>query len=407
MTGICKIYAKLLVCAAFIVSGISNCAVGVHASDLSDDELLGKYSDQFFVIEKPVPPDSDMLSNPMYMRKSVYADGILYSAYDNNVWEYDWTQYVELVYDIEPPSLRREYHNCEQENGFYYSVHNHTATVHGVDVSAFADAEMIAIPDTLGGFTVREIAPHAFDGSDGTISSNLVEISIPDSVEVICSYAFYAVFSQERNASLSVRQRQCKINMPASVKYIGHYAFGYGTVCAFGDTVVLPETLEFIDHCALWDNSVHMDLKPDPQHLYEGAEELSSRRPYLYTDNGYVPVSSDFYPSIELPNTQFVCNREYIAMQSGFFAECHALGQLNYAEYYVRENLSYAKGDFNNDGTKNVADVVCLERYLQNALDEIPSKWQSGDMNGDGKLNAVDLTLMKRDMLYQPWKSVA
>ena len=115
-----------------------------------------------------------------------------------------------------------------------------------------------------------------------------------------------------------------------------------------------------------------------------------------------MPVSDEFYPTVELPQTAFVCNADYIAVQAGFVTACrNALSLKQYAEYYVRKGLTCPKGDFNHDGRVKIADVIRLKKHLLNCLDAELFFRQTGDMNDDGKLNAVDLALMKRCLTPQ------
>lgn len=391
--------------AVFFIASIitaSSFAKGSYASSLSDDELLGKYVDKFHVIESALSADSERLQNESYMQNKVYADGILYAAYPSVYdMEYDWTEYVECIADeiADSPRIVRNYHNCKYDNGFYYSVDDGTATVHGADTVLFSDAETILIPDMLGGFPVQEIAPNAFNGFEGAVFPNLREISIPDSVERICCRAFYGVFKQERNQSLS----NCKINIPESVRYIGKFAYGFGTVRALPDTVNLPDTLEYIDQMAFTDNSVQVELFNDSQSSLVITDAAQGKAPYLLSEEGYEPLPAVYYPDIVLPESVYVCNDDYIVIQRGVVKKCrNALCPKQYAEYYLRENLSNPQGDVNVDGQVNTADAVYMQKYLSGSLTAIPAfpfDWKSGDVNADGKINAIDLTLLKRMLI--------
>lgn len=384
---------------AFFASAIvaSFFSIPASASSLSERNLLNKYSNKFIVTSEKLSADSERLKNENYMQNKVYVNGILYSAYlSGNHMEYDWTEYVECIKDdtSNPPRLVRNYHNCEHENGFYYSVHDDAATIHGADAKHFVDAEALVLPETLGGFPVREIAPHAFDGFEGAVFPKLSKISIPDSVEVICCRAFQGVFTQKKCTSLSDRLKDCKINVPKSVQYIGEYAYGFGTVRALGDTVILPETLEYIDRMAFADNSVQ---------IYDLCDTELGKVPYLQADDDYMPLPEDFYPEIILPDSVYVCNDDYIVLQRGITKYCqNALRPKQYAEYYVREGFTKPKGDVNNDGQLNLADVICMQRYLCCSLVGVPAfslDWESGDMNDDGAINVIDLSLLKRTLL--------
>ena len=59
------------------------------------------------------------------------------------------------------------------------------------------------------------------------------------------------------------------------------------------------------------------------------------------------------------------------------------------------------KGDVNNDGEFNVADVVLLQKWLLAVPNTYLANWRSADLCNDDKLNVFDLCLMKRELLQQ------
>lgn len=56
-------------------------------------------------------------------------------------------------------------------------------------------------------------------------------------------------------------------------------------------------------------------------------------------------------------------------------------------------------GDVNEDGEKNVADLVLLQRYLTKEETLSQQGFQNGDLNGDGALNGLDLTVLRTQLL--------
>ena len=57
------------------------------------------------------------------------------------------------------------------------------------------------------------------------------------------------------------------------------------------------------------------------------------------------------------------------------------------------------KGDINNDGAFNTADIVLLQKWLLTDPETQLAKWEAADYNDDHKLNAFDLSLLKQDLL--------
>jgi hypothetical protein len=82
-----------------------------------------------------------------------------------------------------------------------------------------------------------------------------------------------------------------------------------------------------------------------------------------------------------------------------------------YIETYATENnilfksiedvSQSIKGDVNNDGEFNVADVVLLQKWLLAVPDTHLANWKAADFCNDSKLNVFDLCLMKRELLQQ------
>lgn len=76
-----------------------------------------------------------------------------------------------------------------------------------------------------------------------------------------------------------------------------------------------------------------------------------------------------------------------IRTTKGSAAEAYA------AKYDIRCSIL---GDVNADGDFDVADVVCLQRWLLGIPDASLADWEAADLCGDGRLNVLDLCLMKR-----------
>lgn len=75
-----------------------------------------------------------------------------------------------------------------------------------------------------------------------------------------------------------------------------------------------------------------------------------------------------------------------------------------YAEKYgIRcsyyESLTGVLGDVNADGDFNIADVVCLQKWLLTVPDTTLADWEAADLCENGKLDALDLCLMRQKLV--------
>lgn len=132
--------------------------------------------------------------------------------------------------------------NAKYENGFWYILlENGTASIVGAEQSAFKDAEIIEIPEKIGGALVSKIENRAFESISIYLPA-LLEIVLPDTIESIGDGAFSNAFTGQKG----------KINLPENVKSIGRLAF-YNTAQCVSDewyVVQLPESLEYLGYRA-------------------------------------------------------------------------------------------------------------------------------------------------------------
>ncbi len=71
------------------------------------------------------------------------------------------------------------------------------------------------------------------------------------------------------------------------------------------------------------------------------------------------------------------------------------LPPMSVVQIALSEDRFVLKGDINDNGTLDDADVLCLHNYLHRR-GEMPISLAKGDMDGDGTLNAFDLAILKR-----------
>ena len=68
---------------------------------------------------------------------------------------------------------------------------------------------------------------------------------------------------------------------------------------------------------------------------------------------------------------------------------------------YPFEKPSFVKGDVNDDGFFDIADVVLLQKWLLCVPDTHLPQWRAADLCNDERLDVFDLCLMKRELLYR------
>lgn len=118
---------------------------------------------------------------------------------------------------------------CEEtktENGFTYVIADNNAEI----TKYSGNAENVAIPETLGGYTVTKIGDEAFCDNE-----NLTSVTLPDTIKTIGEGAFFYCDALE------------SINFPTLLETISDEAFAY---CYSLSQIDLPESLKSIGKMA-------------------------------------------------------------------------------------------------------------------------------------------------------------
>ena len=244
------------------------------ASVKSDAEtLFEKYLEYYSVEETPYDAPEDhvnpallaknkelQVSDTMYYR----ADGKQYTAYwepapDEHYARNPWCSYDD--------ALNLVYHDCICADGIYYGLQDdNTYAVAGADYDYFIEKGMtvLNIPAELEGKPVTGIAKSAFSYAKYQWK-DLCAIILPDSIQRICADAFNRVFAD--------CAADCKINMPQNIRYLGNGAF-YNAMQAFGDTLILPDSIEYVHWNALQDHDLERSAASEyvrlvvPEHIF-------------------------------------------------------------------------------------------------------------------------------------------
>lgn len=155
--------------------------------------------------------------------------------------------------------------NAEYADGFYYVLREDgTASIVGAEQADFAGKAVMEIPAEIGGVTVTEIGKRAFEQAY-SFFPDVNEIILPDTVEAIAEGAF----------SMALIGRNCRINLPENLKYIGRCAF-YHSAQWVGDefnVIKLPESVEFIGLRAFSVPEGYSNDQNDPNYRIHGFQQ--------------------------------------------------------------------------------------------------------------------------------------
>ena len=228
--------------------------------------------------------------------------------------------------------------------------------VNGMLIDAKRCMGDVVIPDT-----VTKIKKSAF------AYSRLTSLTIPDSVKVIESSAFISCASLRTvklPANITSIEKwtfgECSslesISIPDSVTSIGASAF---YECKNLKTVTVPASVESIDYAAFA--------------MCEKLENITILNPECRINDYDNTICSDYDPDKLYSFKGTICGLEgstaymYAGMNRYKFESIGVYeGEISYDDYY---NLSVTMwGDANDDGSLNIADVVILNRSLNDPL---------------------------------------
>ena len=301
------------------------------------------------------------------------------------------------------------YINCEFEDGFYYAIREDgTAVIAGGDAAYLREKcpEKMVIPETIGGAVVTEIAKHAFycwlDFKGGW--TELQEVVIPDTVEIVGEYAFQGIFGREEYGSRP--KLGCKINIPANLREVHFCAFA-NLGNAFGDVIELPETLEYLQDRAFEETACDLRHRDADGNAVTESIRLKMPKSLVLTDYAVPRKETRIDPeSLERGGYQ----RQFEAVYLN--GECNIVCLNDALSYYLeKENVEspalaeevlwaanlydemvWMLGDVNANGEVDVADAVLLARFCAEDSEAVLSGQGclNADVNNDGKVDAAD-----------------
>lgn len=272
-----------------------------------------------------------------------------------------------------------------EKGGVYYSLIGTQwayVTHHGWDNDAGSYTGRVVIPSQIshGGHTysVISIGENAFAGSEG-----LTSVQLPSTVRALSACAFLGCTSL-RQVTLSENIQVFKscaftgctslqqITLPRHAEFVDSLTF---YCCASLKSVILPHRIRTVCQGAL----AHLSALTD---LYC----FSSVPPTA--EQGAFTLSDQQHCTLHVPAEAVALYRE-----SPLWSNFYRIVSLSDADY-TKQN--YQRGDVNDDGKIDAADLALLPRLIVRLPDNVSVRW-AADINADGTVNAVDyVTLAKK-----------
>lgn len=246
---------KIMKTAIALVSAVSmlgTCAVPAFAGELSKEELIRKYAPNgmYEVYANPTEFPTVMADGSAELMHDyivkLEAEGVSLDEQVELAQEkfFNFPNGIISAYNDYRRCMEKEqlqwFVDAEYENGYWYVLREDgTASIVGADQDWVEENSPTAlqIPAEIGGVPVTKIEDNAF-ANETLFNHDITEITVPDTVEIIGNGAF----------NYAMKGKDCKMNLPQNVKYIGRLAY-YGTMHTIMDefnVIKLPESLEYV-----------------------------------------------------------------------------------------------------------------------------------------------------------------
>lgn len=263
--------------------------------------------------------------------------------------------------------------------------------------------EEVILPDTI-----TTLAKSAFNSCD-----KLKKINLPASLEYVGPFAFTlctsltdiqsesekfpvengVIYNEDKTVLLSA-PAVSEVTIPESVTEIGYYAFYYNSNL---QSVVIPETVQVIAEGAFGDCS-NLSRVTFAGDAYERIDDFAFAMCTALT-RIQLPASVEtmgdhvFYNCWNL--SAIYCEAE--SQPEGWDAEW--LSECNAKVYWGEEMPALAPGDLSGDGQVSATDYMLLKRAVLKTFALSAEQKAVADVNRDGVINALDYMLVKRHVL--------
>lgn len=258
------------------------------------------------------------------------------------------------------------------ENGFEYDISSDFAEI----VSCNDDSENIVIPDSINGVPVKAIADNAFGEC-----TNLVTVTIPDSIEYITGNVFSGctnlasievsennaayscadgmLFNKDKTELIAVPSQISKAVLPDRLLTINELAFNS---CSEITEINVPESVENIEMYA-FQGCVNLEsIKISDNISYVGSHAFSDTLWYNNLPDGVIYIGKIAYSyKGEMPeNTEIILDEDTKSISEWAFSKQENLKSITIPESVERiENNAFfcCYGLENADIPQNVTDI--------------------------------------------------
>lgn len=227
-------------------------------------------------------------------------------------------------------------------------------------------------------YDVFSVGPNAFAGCE-----ELTSVQLPSSVRALSACAFLGCTALT------------SVTLPADIKTFGSCAF---TGCTSLKEISLPRHMEIVDSLTLYccASLTSLVLPHRIRTVCQGALEHLPKVKHIYCYASEPPLAEvrAFSLSDQQSCTLHVPKEtlEKYSQTDGW-KDFYRIVPLTDAEY-AKQN--YQRGDVNDDGKVDAADLELLRRIVVSLPDDSAVRW-AADINEDGKVNAIDyVTLAKK-----------
>lgn len=203
----------------------------------------------------------------------------------------------------------------------------------------------------------------------------LETVSFPESLDRIGIYAFFGCVGLE------------SIDIPEGVKTLGDYAFAR---CTALKSAVIPDSVTSLGKMGLFDGNTALEtaeigfgVTELPVNLFKNCTSLKT---VTVTGSLKKIGSGAFSACSSLAEVYFKGTADQwssltVASGNEYFT--------NLTPQFIRVE-TWKKGDVNNDGKINVADMFILKSFILGSRMPDEDETYAADINGDGKINPVD-----------------
>ncbi|MBR4131277.1 MAG: leucine-rich repeat protein [Bacteroidaceae bacterium] len=228
-------------------------------------------------------------------------------------------------------------------------------------------------------YVVRSVSQNAFADCE-----ELVSVKLPSTLTAVSSCAFLGC------------PKLKEVSVPQSLLAVGSCAF---TGCTSLKSMILPRKAECVDTLTFYccASLTSLILPHRIQTICEGALEHIPSMTNLYCYASVPPVAEQ--GSFTLRDQQ-KCTLHVPKASIPLYLE--ALGWKDFHqivalkdEEYISQN--YQKGDINDDGRVDAADLALLQRIIVSLPDDSSVHW-AADVNADGKVNSIDFVKLRNQV---------